>query len=97
MINDKKDARFSDYLFAKMSSRNSSNGQVVVGIENDRNISTKSKTTTLHFSDKETESAKKSEFKKWLLDNLMLLVTLSGVFLGVILGEFCGWSFEYQI
>lgn len=88
---NKTDKRFSDYLFAKMSSTDMGIGHVVVGIGDDIEKATISPTT----NDKSTPSTyKKGEqvegknFKKWLQDNMMLLVTLSGVIIGILIGEF---------
>lgn len=92
---DKKDQRYSEYLFAKMGSRNNSLEHVVVNKdtkENHNSSATKptiaqTKTESLHYSSKKDTDDEQSQFVKWLLDNLMLLVTLSGVVLGVIIGE----------
>lgn len=89
---NKTDKRFSDYLFAKMSSTDMGIGHVVVGIGDDiekatKNISptTNDKSTPLIY--KKGEQVEGKNFKKWLQDNMMLLVTLSGVIMGILIGE----------
>lgn len=68
-----KSEKFSDYLFAKMGPPNSA---TVNGTE---------------LPPKTTEGGdvpiELTGFRKWFSENLMLLVTLSGVILGVVLGE----------
>lgn len=65
--------KFSDYLFAKM-------GPPVIG-NNDTECPRKT-------TDSCEAPLELTGFRKWLCDNLMLLVTLSGVLLGIILGEY---------
>lgn len=73
-----------------MSSIDTRIGHVVVGIEddNEKNISqtTNNKNTPLVF--KTRVKVERFNIKKWLQDNIMLLVTLSGVTMGIIIGEF---------
>ena len=90
---NKTDKRFSDYLFAKMNSTDTGIGHVVVGIGDDiekttKNISptTNDKSTPLIY--KKGEIVERKNFKKWLQDNMMLLVTLSGVIMGILIGKF---------
>jgi len=71
-----KSEKFSDYLFAKMGPPNV--------------------TSSVHGTELPPKTTERSDapveltgYRKWLSDNLMLLVTLSGVLLGVVLGE-CG-------
>lgn len=68
-----KSEQFSDYLFAKMGPPH---------------------TTTVNGSELPPKTTERCEaprelkgYRKWLSENLMLLVTLSGVMLGVILGK----------
>ncbi|XP_023170421.1 excitatory amino acid transporter isoform X1 [Drosophila hydei] len=68
-----KSGKFSDYLFAKMGPPNM--------------------TAAVHGTELPPKTTERSDapleltgYRKWLSDNLMLLVTLSGVMLGVILG-----------
>lgn len=69
-----KSEKFSDYLFTKMGPSNM--------------------TAAVHGTELPPKTTERSDapieltgYRKWLCDNLMLLVTLSGVMLGVILGE----------
>lgn len=68
-----KSEQFSDYLFAKMGPPSST---TVNGTE------LPPKTTERSGAPRELTG-----YRKWLRENLMLLVTLSGVLLGVIFGE----------
>lgn len=68
-----KSEQFSDYLFAKMGPPHST---TVNGSE------LPPKTTERCEAPRELKG-----YRKWLSENLMLLVTLSGVMLGVILGK----------
>ncbi|XP_022221519.2 excitatory amino acid transporter isoform X1 [Drosophila obscura] len=68
-----KSGKFSDYLFAKMGPPNV--------------------TASVHGSELPPKTTERSDapveltgYRKWLSDNLMLLVTLSGVLLGVVMG-----------
>lgn len=88
---NKTDKRFSDYLFAKMSTTDAGLGHVVVGIGDDIDKPTKINSPTTN--DKSTpliykkgEKDEGTNFKKWLQDNMMLLVTLSGVIMGILIG-----------
>lgn len=70
-----KSEKFSDYLFAKMGPHNG--------------------TTTVNGTELPPKTTERSEapveltgWRKWLHENLMLLVTLSGVILGVTLGKY---------
>lgn len=73
------------YLFAKMTSLDENGvGHIMVS----DNADTKAPippTRTFHFDEKASE---KQSYKKWILDNVMLLVTLSGVLVGVVTGTF---------
>lgn len=69
-----KSGKFSDYLFAKMGPPNM--------------------TAAVHGTELPPKTTERCDapleltgYRKWLSDNLMLLVTLSGVMLGVILGK----------
>lgn len=73
-----KSEHFSDYLFAKMGPPNST---TVNGSE------LPPKTTERCEAPRELKG-----YRKWLSENLMLLVTLSGVMLGVILGKYILYS-----
>lgn len=70
-----KSEKFSDYLFAKMGPPN------VTAAVHGTELPPK---THPERSDAPLEL---TGYRKWLRDNLMLLVTLSGVLLGVVLGE----------
>ena len=65
--------KFSDYLFAKM-------GPPIIG-NNDAECPRKT-------TDSCEAPVELTGLRKWLSENLMLLVTLFGVFLGVILGKY---------
>lgn len=65
--------KFSDYLFAKM-------GPPIIG-NNDNECPRKT-------TDSCEAPVELTGFRKWFSENLMLLVTLSGVLFGVILGKF---------
>lgn len=68
------------YLFAKMSSAEESGiGHIIVTEQNP--------SKTYHFDDNGKPSEKQS-VKKWIFDNVMLLVTLTGVLVGVVTGMF---------
>lgn len=68
------------YLFAKMSSAEENGvGHIIVTEQKD--------SKTYHFDEKGKASEKQS-MKKWLLDNVMLLVTLTGVLVGIVTGMF---------
>lgn len=73
--------RFSDYFFAKM-------GPTLQNGDDDCTGETKERCHT------PTDPA---GVRKWISDNMMLLVTLSGVILGVVVGEYnknyyCNWK-----
>lgn len=68
------------YLFAKMSSAEENGiGHIIVSEQNS--------SKTYHFDDKGKPGEKQS-LKKWIFDNVMLLVTLTGVLVGVMTGMF---------
>lgn len=76
------------YLFAKMSSAEE-NGMGHIKIVNDEKDA-KSEippTRTYHFDEPEKKSDKRA-WRKWISDNVMLLVTLTGVVAGVVIGDF---------
>lgn len=68
-----KSGQFSDYLFAKMGPTNGSTPSVPT-----KNVTTE---------ESDSPPVELTGLQKWLNNNLMLLVTLSGVVFGVILGE----------
>lgn len=72
------------YLFAKMSSGDE-NG-VGRGEQKDAKAPIPP-TRTFHF-DENTTTSKKQSYRKWIVDNVMLLVTLTGVVVGVVTGSF---------
>lgn len=74
------------YLFAKMSpSLENGIGHTIVGEKKDGK-SPIQPTRTYHFE--ETVKVNKNQpVKKWITDNIMLLVTLAGVLVGVVTGE----------
>lgn len=67
-----KSEKFSDYLFAKMGPPNVTAAELPPKTHPER-------------SDAPVEL---TGYRKWLHENLMLLVTLSGVLLGVVLGKY---------
>lgn len=92
---NKSDKRFSDYLFAKMSATDAGIGHIVVGIGDDIDKTTNNITPTTNDKSqpliyKKGEKVEGTNFKKWLQDNMMLLVTLSGVIMGILIGEYSG-------
>lgn len=71
------------YLFAKMSSAENGVSHIVIGEQK----GAKSQPLTRTYSFEQSNEAEKQQtFTKWLLDNVMLLVTLIGVLTGVITG-----------
>jgi hypothetical protein len=75
------------YLFAKMtSSEEHGVGHIIVSEQKDGKTPIPS-TRTFHF-DESGKAAEKQTLKKWILDNVMLLVTLAGVLVGVVTGMF---------
>lgn len=76
------------YLFAKMSSAadENRNGHIIITEQKDSHKSPIPPTRTFNFEDN-GKSGEKQTFKKWILDNVMLLVTLTGVLVGVVTGE----------
>lgn len=73
-----KSEQFSDYLFAKMGPPHPTSATA-----NGTDIPPTTKTTERCEASHELHG-----YRKWLSENLMLLVTLSGVMLGVTLGKF---------
>lgn len=68
----------SGYLFAKMSPTDENGvGHIVI---------TEKDSKTYHF-DEGGKDGEKQSLKKWILDNVMLLVTLTGVLLGIMTGS----------
>jgi hypothetical protein len=68
------------YLFAKMSSAEENGvGHIIVSEQKD--------SKTYHFEETGKVREKQS-LKKWFLDNVMLLVTLTGVLVGLVTGMF---------
>lgn len=76
------------YLFAKMSSaeENGVGNIIIVGDANDAKTPIPP-TRTYHF-DESGKSDDKRPFRKWISENVMLLVTLTGVVVGVVTGDF---------
>lgn len=78
-----KSKPFSDYLFMKMGPANTANGVncaasgVASGV-NELSLKTTERCEAL---------PELKGYRKWIRDNLMLLVTLSGVLLGICLGK----------
>lgn len=67
----------SGYLFAKMSSAEENGvGHIVI---------TEKDSKTYQF-DEGGKASEKQSLKKWILDNVMLLVTLMGVLVGIMTG-----------
>lgn len=79
----------TDFLFPKMNSTDTGIGHVVVGIGDDSEKNTENISPASN--DKSTplicKKGVKVERKNWLQDNMMLLVTLSGVIMGILIGE----------
>lgn len=74
------------YLFAKMSSTEEKGiGHVIVGEQMEAK-SPIPPTRTYNFGENE-KADKKHSVRKWILNNVMLLVTLTGVIVGVIAGN----------
>jgi hypothetical protein len=87
------------YLFAKMSSaEENGNGHIIVGEQKEAKPPIPP-TRTFHFDENgNSASDEKQSVRKWIRDNVMLLVTLTGVLVGVVTGE-C-WkrrNLRYQI
>lgn len=77
-----KSGQFSDYLFAKMDPSAGSN---ITNGANDCSRKTTERCVT---------PVELTGLRKWISDNVMLLVTLSGVIFGIVLGE-CNYKFLY--
>lgn len=79
----------TDFLFTKISSMDTGIGHVVVGIGDD--IENNTKNISPATNDKSTplisKKGEKDERKNWFQDNRMFLVTLSGVIMGILIGE----------
>lgn len=73
------------YLFAKMSASIEENdvGHILLG---DRRGSKIPPTRAFNF-EQDTKDNERQTLKKWISDNVMLLVTFIGVIVGVIVGE----------
>jgi hypothetical protein len=73
------------YLFAKMSASSEENdvGHILLG---DRRGS-KLPSTRAFKIEQETKDNERQTLRKWIADNVMLLVTFVGVIIGVIVGE----------
>lgn len=72
------------YLFAKMSSSEESGiGHVIVGEQ--KEVKSIPPTRTYNYDDNEKDE--KRSLKKWILNNIMLLVTLTGVLIGAVTGR----------
>lgn len=81
-MNKQKD---TGYLFTKMEASDNGIGHIIVGDRRNSKAPNK-KGSTFYFDESRTTKENVS-FKKWITDNIMLLVTLSGVIIGVILGK----------
>lgn len=80
-------ANDSGYLFAKMSSAEDNNGHMLVTVSDKKDSKAPiPPTRTFHFEDS-VKADERQSFKKWFLDNVMLLVTLFGVCIGVVTGN----------
>lgn len=74
------------YLFAKMSPAEENGiGHIIVGEQKEKNSTKIPPTRTFHFEEGGKASEKHS-IRKWIRDNIMLLITLTGVFIGVVSG-----------
>lgn len=86
--------KFSDYLFAKMGPPVG-----VGGVGRDGSVMGHHHAVDAECPRKTTDSCEApvelTGARKWLSENLMLLLTLSGVLLGVVLGEFLCIVFFY--
>lgn len=78
-------AKDTGYLFAKMSSEENGIGHIIVGEQKEVKPPIPP-TRTFHF-DENGNASEKQSVRKWILDNVMLLVTLTGVLVGVVTGE----------
>jgi hypothetical protein len=76
------------YLFAKMSSAEESGVEHEIGIggEQREKKAPNPHTRTFHFAESGKATSEKQAVSKWMRDNVMLLVTLTGVLVGVITG-----------
>jgi hypothetical protein len=79
--------RDNEYLFAKMSISMDENevGSILVDSEKNSQIPS---TRAFNF-EPEPKHVDECSVVKWLKDNVMLLVTLIGVLVGVVVGEYC--------
>lgn len=79
-------ANDTGYLFAKMSSLTDETGirNMAVGEEKDKKSQIPS-TRTYHF-DEGGQSKEKQSMRKWIRENVMLIMTLTGVFVGIVTG-----------
>lgn len=74
------------YLFTKMSpTTENGNGHITVGEKKD--VKATIPPTRTFLFDESNKKDEKQSVKKWIMDNIMLLVTLAGVLVGVVTGE----------
>lgn len=84
VMNKTKD---TGYLFAKMSSAEESGvGHIIIAGDASEAKAPIPPTRTYHF-DETGPSDDKRPLRKWISDNVMLLVTLTGVVVGVVTGD----------
>lgn len=72
----------TSYLFRKMSPVEE-NGPVIAGSESDKIMS---QTRTTYRPDENSQIGEQGSVKKWIGENVMLLVTLLSVFVGAVTG-----------
>lgn len=78
-------AKDTGYLFAKMSPDENGIGNIIVGEQKDKK-SQIPPTRTYHF-DEGGQSKEKKSIRKWICENIMLVMTLAAVLLGVVTGK----------
>lgn len=81
-----KSKQFSDYLFMKMGPPNTANGENGTG-SGVGGVNSGVNELPLKTTERCEALRELKGYRKWVQENLMLLVTLSGVMLGICLGK----------
>lgn len=85
LLNTMSKTKETGYLFAKMSPAEENGiGHIIVG-EQKENTKLPPTRSSYHFEEG-GKAGEKHSIRKWIRDNVMLLITLTGVFIGVVTG-----------